>query len=309
MSEMYEQGTDVRLLSSLLPRLPSKVVIDAGAERGGFTQAFLDHRAELVVAIEPYPPNVDALRKRFAAEPRVTILDLALGERDDTASLHLIEDRKGENTSSYHSLRARRDTEMLHTVGQLTVSCRALSSLLEEGAFPRKVGILKIDAEGHDFGILRGLGALAPLVVMIEFWDDLPGGVGERLFSLADVDAFMKARGYHHVAVVKRYEGFETIWIDDVRTRPGDWGNAIFLHESAFSRMPVEISQAAADAHVELIDKAVFFRKECGLRLQVIEEQARALDAHNTEAARWKAAPIGERVKQALRGTKRRFPA
>ena len=97
---MYEQGTDVRLLTALLLRLESKTVIDAGAERGGFTQAFLDHGAEKVFAIEPYPPNVSALQERFGAHPQVKILALALGERDETATLHLIEDRAGENVSS-----------------------------------------------------------------------------------------------------------------------------------------------------------------------------------------------------------------
>ena len=52
------------------------------AERCGFTQAFLDRGAESVFAIEPFPPNVAALRERFAAEPRVRVLGFtdAMGE-------------------------------------------------------------------------------------------------------------------------------------------------------------------------------------------------------------------------------------
>ena len=157
---MYEQATDVELLTSLLPGVASKVVIDAGAERGGFTQAFLDRGAERVFAIEPFPPNISALRGRFGGEPRVRILELALGDRDGTATLHLIEDRQGENSSAYHSLARATDTEMLHTVGELAVPCRTLASLVEDATLPPEVGILKIDAEGHDFAILRGLGAL-----------------------------------------------------------------------------------------------------------------------------------------------------
>jgi FkbM family methyltransferase len=276
---MYEQDTDVRLLTALLDRLPSKVAIDVGAERGSFTQALLEHGAESVFAVEPYPPNIAALHERFDAEPRVKILEIAVGETGGSATLHLIEDRKGENASSYHSLARASESALLHTVGELTVAVRPLGSLVEDGTLPERVGILKIDAEGHDFAILRGMGGLFAGVVMVEFWDDLPDGVGRRMFALPDVDAFMKARGYAHCAVVKRHDEFETIALDDVQTRPGDWGNAIFLHESVYPQLPVEVTEAAAAAHSKLIDKALFFRSECDKRLAVIEEQSRAIQA------------------------------
>ena len=295
---MYEQGTDVSLLTGLLGRVACQAVIDAGAERGGFTQAFLDRGAESVFAIEPFPPNVAALRERFAAEPRVKILELALGDRDATSTLHLIEDRDGQNPSSYHSLARAGDTALLHTVGELPVACRTLDSLLAEGALPPTVGILKIDAEGHDFAILRGMGRLSAAVVMVEFWDDLPDAVGRREFALADVNAFMKARGFDHCVVVKRHDEFETIELDADGTRPGDWGNAIFLHRAAFPQWPPEILAAAAAAHATLIDKAVFFKTECGLRLKVIEEQSKALDAQRELL---KPVPVRERIRRVWR--------
>jgi FkbM family methyltransferase len=281
---VYEQGTDVRLLTSLLAQTPCKIVIDAGAERGGFTQAFLDHGAEVVFAIEPYPPNAAMLRERFAAHPRVEILELALSDRDGSAALHVIADREGKNESSYHSLARAGDTALLHTVGEVTVSCRTLDSLVTEGALPPQVGILKIDAEGHDFTILRGLGRLTPSAVMIEFWDDLPDAMGRAQFALRDVREFLLARGYCHCVTVKRHDEFETMEVNDARTRPGDWGNAIFLHESVFPQVPAAIYEAAAAAQRSLVDKAVYFKTHCGLRMQVIEEQGRALE-HFRKAA------------------------
>ena len=271
---MYEQGTDVRMLTSLLPGLASKVVIDAGAERGGFTQAFLDGGAATVFAIEPYPPNVAALRERFMAEPRVKVLPLALGERDETATLHLIEERDGANSSSYHSVARAMDTALLQTVGELAVACRSLDSLVVEGVLPPQVAILKIDAEGHDFASLRGMGSLTAAAVMVAFWDDLPEAVGRSQFALAEVDEFLRARGYAHSVVVKRHDELETVELNDVRTRAGDWGNAIFLHESAFPLIPAEVCAAAAAEHAKLIDKTLYYKAECGQRLRLIEEQA-----------------------------------
>ena len=295
---MYEQGTDVRLLTALLLRLENKTVVDAGAERGGFTQAFLDHGAEKVFAIEPYPPNVSALQKRFGAHPQVQILPLALGERNETATLHLIEDRAGDNVSSYHSLAHASETPLLHTVGTLPVACRTLDSLAAEGALPARVGILKIDAEGNDLAILRGMGDFFATVVMIEYWDDLPDAVGPSPFALADADQFMKARGYRQCAVIKRRDEFETLELNDDRTRPGDWGNAIFLHESAFPQMPKEVVEAAVAVHASLIDKAVLFRTECVKRLQVIEEQARAIEQFREQL---KPAPFSVRLQRLFR--------
>lgn len=300
---MYEQDTDVRLLTALLGRVNSKVVIDAGAERGGFVQAFLDRGATTVFAIEPFPANVATLRGRFAAaRDTVRILDLALGERDETATLHLIEDRGAHNATSYHSLAAASETALLHTVGKIEVSCRTVRSLVAEGLLPRHAGILKIDAEGHDFAILKGLGdEFSASVVMIEFWDDLPGAMGARAFALSDASALMRLRGYRHMAAIKRHDEFETIAIDDDRTRPGDWGNAIFLHESEFGEMPGEILEAAASSQARLVDRAVFFKGECTARLTVIEEQAKRLDVLQRAVDAYRATRI-ERARRWLTG-------
>jgi FkbM family methyltransferase len=276
---MYEQDTDVRLLAALFERIPLKVAIDVGAERGGFSQAFLDRGAEAVYAVEPFPPNIAALRERFAVSPAVRILEMALGERDETAALHLIEDREAHNPSSYHSLVRSGETALLHNVGTLEVSCRTIGSLVEEGLLPPRAGILKIDAERNDFAILKGMGErFLAAVVMIEYWDDLPDAVGPKPFALSDVNRFLRARGYSHMAVIKRHDEFEIVEIDNDRTRPGDWGNAIFLHESEFRSVPGEILEAAAAAHTSLIDKAVFFKSECAKRLEVIEGQAKAIE-------------------------------
>ena len=134
---------------------------------------------------------------------------------------------------------------------------------------------------------------------MIEFWDDLPDGVGQRQFSLAEVSRFLEPRGYTSSVLIKRHDEFETIAINDTATRPGDWGNAIFLHEAAFAALPACVYEAAAAAHARLIDKAMFFRNECVQRLQVIEEQSSAL-AEQRE--RLKPAPLGERVKRVWTG-------
>ncbi len=141
--------------------------------------------------IEPYPPHVSALRERFGAHPQVKILPLALGERDETATLHLIEDRAGENVSSFHSLARANETPLPHTVGALPVSCRTLGSLAAEGALPARAGILRIEAEGNDLAIPRGMGDFFATVVMIEYWDDLPDAAGPSPFALADADRFI----------------------------------------------------------------------------------------------------------------------
>lgn len=275
---MYEQGTDARLLAALFEYVDNKTVIDAGAEHGEFTRLLLEQGAEAVFDIEPYPPNVAALRERFGSDARVRIVELALSDRDGEATLNLIADREGINVSSYHSLAHATETALIHKTGEMKVECRTLDSLMREGVLPRAVGILKIDAEGHDLAILRGMGELAAAVVMIEFWDDLPEAMGKAQFKLIEAWDVMCRRGYRHVVLIRRRDEFETVEIDDPRTRPGDWGNAIFLHGGAFAEVPSLVFQLAADAHAQLIDKAVYFKTHCHLRMKVIEEQSVALE-------------------------------
>jgi predicted RNA methylase len=87
--EAYSQAWELILLKSMLARLENKVAIDAGAELGEFSAGFLEAGATSVIAIEPHPYNAASLRDRFGSDPRFTVLEMAVGQEDHEALLHI----------------------------------------------------------------------------------------------------------------------------------------------------------------------------------------------------------------------------
>jgi hypothetical protein len=57
-----------------LPRIRYSTVIDAGANRGSFTAAFLQlHQPQRLVLVEALPELAAKLKQRFAGQPGITI--------------------------------------------------------------------------------------------------------------------------------------------------------------------------------------------------------------------------------------------
>src|SRR3979490_1326385 len=69
-----------------LPRLEYRSVIDGGANRGSFTDAFLRlHRPERLVLVEAIPDLAEELRARYAGKSGVSVVSAALSDKNGEA--------------------------------------------------------------------------------------------------------------------------------------------------------------------------------------------------------------------------------
>src|SRR5262249_30008029 len=204
-SGLYEQELALSLLLRLSERLAERTVLDVGAERGAFVEAFLASGSSRVFAFEPFPSHAEFLRDRFASDDRVRVLEVALGARDEKVDLHIAEDRAGREYPYYHSLVAFAETEQVRWAKRVPVTCRSLESLVEDGTLPAKVGVLKVDTEGHDLEVVRALGRLSPAVVMVEYWDTIAAIFGACPYTLEEVAELLVPRGYSNAVVIKRH--------------------------------------------------------------------------------------------------------
>src|SRR6266404_4953082 len=69
-----------------LPRLEYRFVIDGGANRGSFTDAFLQlHRPERLVLVEAIPELAEKLRARYAGKPGISVVSAALSDKNGEA--------------------------------------------------------------------------------------------------------------------------------------------------------------------------------------------------------------------------------
>jgi FkbM family methyltransferase len=260
-SKLYQQETELRLLLRAFEVLDSPLVVDVGAERGGVVDAFREHpKCEGIWAFEPFPPHARALQEKYRHEPRIRVLPIALGDVDQERVLHVAQDPMGRDLDYYHSLERFEDTAQIRWGRKVPVQCRRLGSLVASGEVPGHVGVVKIDTEGHDFAVVRGLGALRADLVLVEFWVRLPESVGELPWHLEELASLMGGRGYRDLAMIKRYDEFEVVQVNALERREGDWGNVLFVHEAVADRVMPIVWEEASASMTRAIDQGLSYR-------------------------------------------------
>ena len=222
-------------------------MIDVGAERGGFAEEMLLAGVTQVHAFEPNSQNAQALRRSFEADRRVNVHDCALSDHDGDAELNIsVDPSDGTPVSFGHTLLERPDTDEIAWRDSVKVKLRSLESLLSAGALPRQVGILKVDTEGHDLEVIQGMGPLEAEVIMVEHWTDLPHGLGQCPWTIDELLAVLRPRGFSHFAFVVHRADFVTLKWDDAEVETGCMGNLVFLRDDRLTAMMPEVLECAA---------------------------------------------------------------
>jgi FkbM family methyltransferase len=136
---------------------PGQLVFDVGANEGDKAQLFLAAGAR-VVCFEPQGDLVAGLRQRFAGRP-VQVVETALGATPGVMRLHLA---STENTVATLST-AWKDDVFTDYVYDRQVNV-AVSTLDDEIARVGQPHFIKIDVEGFELDVLRGLTRRVPLL-------------------------------------------------------------------------------------------------------------------------------------------------
>jgi FkbM family methyltransferase len=225
------------LLAHLYSYLPSHVALDVGAHVGEVSGRLLNAGYD-VYSFEPFPPIFEKLDKRLSAVPGFHGSSVAIGRVDGEMDLHLVADVIGANTygdvTQFSSLVRHALPEGLAFDRMIRVPVRSLESLLRSGAIPKDVSILKIDTEGYDLDVIRGMGDLQPAVTMAEFWD--PESSMGRLYSanlLGELVGELRCRRYHWHLVLYRVDGSTEVsfFANHPSSISQSWGNAVFFTE------------------------------------------------------------------------------
>ncbi|GAB2597820.1 hypothetical protein Aab01nite_73540 [Paractinoplanes abujensis] len=140
---------------------PGDLVFDIGAHVGDRVASFRRLGAH-VVAVEPQPLCVRALRRIYSADSGVKIVPAACGARSGILPLRLNTRNPTVSTLSDDFVAAASgahgwDREIWDDV--LAVRVRTLDSLISRFGVP---AFIKIDVEGYEDEVLAGLGTLVP---------------------------------------------------------------------------------------------------------------------------------------------------
>lgn len=169
----------------------SGAFIDCGAHAGQHTQTMLERPdVDRVYAVEAIPRLCEHLGRKFAAEPKLRLLQCAVTNRHGSGQFRI-----AKNAPGYSSL-AQRDIAQVSEWEEIQVDLRRLDDLLAPEDLHR-VGLIKLDIEGAEFPALAGASQIMlrsrPFVI---FENGLKKVAEPFGYSWEDFDGMWQGLGY-----------------------------------------------------------------------------------------------------------------
>ncbi len=150
------------LYQSILQTSDSQLVFDVGAHEGFVTQ-LLTELGYKVLAIEPSQRNVAILQVRFRNNPDTTVLPVALSSQSGTH--HFFESSTGfafgTLSRKWKAIREETVPNKKAYRKPVTIVTTTLDTLIAQYGVP---AFIKIDVEGYEENVLRGLTQKVPLL-------------------------------------------------------------------------------------------------------------------------------------------------
>jgi FkbM family methyltransferase len=162
----------------------AELCFDVGANRGNRTKVF-QRIGSRVIAIEPQRHCVRILRVAFSGDPRVTVVEAACGDREGAAEI-LVATADTVSSLAGDWIAAVKSTGRFRSVDWVKRQpCRmtTLDRLIDEYGIP---SFIKIDVEGFELSVLRGLSKFVPCV-SFEFTPELITSATESVRHLGSL--------------------------------------------------------------------------------------------------------------------------
>jgi|GEM_PF-1114327 len=237
VSSGYPEEPEVGLMMHLYSHVPSRVAVDVGANIGEVSHRLLSAGYE-VFAFEPHPEVFRQLEERLKHNAAFHGFPWALGSTDETRLLHIATDRSGCNryrdSTLYSSLLHHSMPDDLVFTSTAPVTVRCLGSLHAEGHLPANVSLVKIDTEGFDAEVIRGMDPHRYPVVVAEYWDQAtPFGESGAMNKLEELVQEMRSRDYHWFIVFYRVWGKEgtSFYCNHPYPIAHSYGNVFFFRD------------------------------------------------------------------------------
>ncbi len=160
---------ELTFYSSLIK--PGQLCFDVGANIGDKSEIFLKLGAR-VVALEPQSDCVRKLTKRFRSNKDLTVIEKGLSNTNGTLSLSISSTENTISTMSDQWKEKGRFSNKYSEGRTINVEVSTLDDLVKDYGSP---DYIKIDVEGFEFNVLKGLSSPVKLIsfeFVSEFFDD-----------------------------------------------------------------------------------------------------------------------------------------
>jgi FkbM family methyltransferase len=146
------------------------LVLDVGANTGQFVQGLRTFYKGDVISFEPVPAAFDRLAKNAATDSRWKCYNLALGRDNATRKMNVFRETEMSSFLEANEYCARGMGEKVTRTGEGIVSIRRLEDVLDEVVpkFDARRTFLKMDTQGYDVEVFKGLGKKVEHVVALQ---------------------------------------------------------------------------------------------------------------------------------------------
>jgi FkbM family methyltransferase len=202
-----EHLEDMRLLLSALPNgLARRGVVQVGAHKGEEVGVFREYGFKSVTLIEANPPRAEEMRRAFASDQEIRVIELAIGDTNGEASFYLHTSRSGstEPASLLPMAVFKEVVPTLYTASELRVRVVTLDSLVDEAIVsPDRCNLLVVDVQGGEGALFRGAQASVrrfdAIITEVNVVPLYEGGLlEEELIAMLEDNGFEPLKAVYH---------------------------------------------------------------------------------------------------------------
>ena len=160
-------GNQIKILDFHKKFLPeNKLVFDIGANIGNKTEAYLKLNCQ-VIAVDPDQKNAKILKRRFHNNGNLTVIGKAISSQERVEKLYIHEPGSPLNTLSKKWKNQLEESQETNERGNfdfsqsVEVQTTTLDNLIDLYGLPYYI---KIDVEGHELDVIKGLHHQIPLI-------------------------------------------------------------------------------------------------------------------------------------------------
>ena len=165
----------------------SPLIFDIGAHEGYITQFLLEHGFK-VVALEPDKRNQKILTRRFKSNNNFTLIKKGASSSNHSASFFVHKSNSAFNTisSKWKGSVEKKSNTSIFQPKQEIIELVTLDSLIQDIGKPK---FIKVDVEGHELEVVRGLSHPIPLITFEANFPEFKNETIETINILTKLDS------------------------------------------------------------------------------------------------------------------------